>query len=223
MFHDFETLIDEVRKTSSDFQLSAANTLEHIISDHADWVREGRPNFKCWSAYKYLRDYSYIMTSLERDQCREFLLESGVHLPEERLHANDALGRARESLENAPGCTLKVDLVEDVEEAIDLEVASWRAQTRQRRLPWARQSEVPPGTDGEDIEIRIAEDGALQLHHLVGERLHWTTGYAWSRLRDAVDRNSDRPLEASQCTGSRHRHLERGIEELGLSTKCAAG
>ena len=109
-----------------------------------------------------------------------------------------------EALERAARTALVVDLVEDVEEAVDCEVAG--SQVGEGGLAGARQPVGRAGPDVQHAEVRVAEDLALELYHFVGEGLH---RIARAELPDGVANVLICRGIAEEPAGKRPRRLRR--------------
>ena len=97
------------------------------------------------------------------------------------LHPQLAGRNAAVSFELAAGAALEIDLIHNVEEAIDVPVVS--AKVGKRRMPGARrQTKFFASTDLENAEIRIPEQLGRERNHFRIEVLHRSANHTGSRV-----------------------------------------
>src|SRR5437773_338121 len=114
-----------------------------------------------------------------------------------------------------------VDPVGDVEEAVDGPLSA--GGLRQGRLTWARQAEIGPRSDAQQVEVRITRDLAGEPEQEGGECLHRVAQCARAVLCLGIDRHADGPAEASQGPGARQVQAQGGAGALLLAAQRAAG
>ena len=135
-------------------------------------------------------------------------------------HANGRRGASRHAAQVSAGVADEVDLVGDVEEAIDRPIG---ALLRERRLAGAREAVVGAAGDPEQVEIRISRRQlTLKPVHVGRELLHRRAVDPRADVRFEADRNLQRAHPARERSRAVQRERQRRIRALFTTTERAA-